>query len=61
MSIRVARLLYENYKWLFVGAVVLSDSKVGKDHSLLFRKLSTSAIKKVARGWMRKSSRTYKG
>ena len=44
-SIRLERYLYEKYRWLFVGTVVVSDSKVRKENSLPFRKLSSGIIK----------------
>ena len=59
-SIRLGRYLYEKYRWLFVGTVVVSDSKVQQENSLQFCKLSSGIIKNIIRGWMRKATRTYR-
>ena len=52
---RLAKFLYETYRWLFVGTVVTNDSKDRNENSVPFRKLSNGALKKVERGWMRKA------
>ena len=57
--IRLARFLYEKYKWLFVGTVVFSDSKMRKENNLPFRKLSTGSIKKVANRFNTYNQRNY--
>ena len=53
---KLAKFLYETYRWLFVGTVVTKDSKERTENSIPFRKLSNGALKKVKRGWMRKAT-----
>ena len=53
---RLAKYLYGTYQWLFVGTVVTNESKDRNENSVPFRKLSSGALKKVNRGWMRKAT-----
>ena len=61
MSIKLAKYLYETYHWLFVGTIVINDSKDRNENSIPFRKLSVDSLKKVKRGWMRYSTRSMTG
>ena len=60
-TLRLAKFLYVKYGWLFVGTVVPSDSKVRNENSIPFRRLTSGALDKIERGWMRKATMMVTG
>ena len=47
---RLAKYVYDTYRWLFVGTVVPNESKDRTENSIPFGKLSSGSLKKVSRG-----------
>ena len=55
-TLRLAKFLYAKYGWLFLGTVVPSDSKVRNENSMPFFRLTSGAVDKIERDWMRKAA-----
>jgi hypothetical protein len=50
-SVKLAKHLYENYRWTLVGTVVPTEKTSRSNEDLPFVKLSNSARNKLRRGW----------
>ncbi len=51
MSVKLAKHLFEKYRWTMVGTIVPTDKKTRKDHDIPFLKLSNGARNGLERGW----------
>jgi len=54
-SMKLAKHLFEKYKWTMVGTIVLTDKKTRDDHDIPFLKLSNGARNGLERGWFREA------
>ncbi len=50
-SVKIAKHLFEKYRWTMVGTIVLTDKKMRGDHDIPFLKLSNGARNGLERGW----------
>jgi hypothetical protein len=50
-SMKLAKHLFENYRWTMVGTIVPTDKKTREDHDIPFLKLSNGARNGLERGW----------
>jgi hypothetical protein len=51
MSMKLAKHLFEKYRWTMVGKIVPTDKKTREDHDIPFLKLSNGARNGLERGW----------
>ena len=58
---KIGKYVYETYFWLFVGTIVTNEYKNINGKLIPFYKLSSDAMKKIRRGWMRKTTIPVKG
>jgi hypothetical protein len=54
-SIKLAKHLFEKYRWTLVGTIVPTDKKTCEDHDIPFLKLSNGARNQLDRGWFREA------
>ena len=54
-SIKLAKHLFEKYRWTLVGTIVPTDKKTREDHDIPFLKLSNGARNQLDRGWFREA------
>jgi hypothetical protein len=54
-SIKLAKLLFEKYRWTLVGTIVPTDKKTREDHDIPFLKLSNGARNQLDQGWFREA------
>ena len=50
-SVKLAKHLFEKYKWTMVGTIVPTDKKTCEDHDIPFLKLSNGARNGLEIGW----------
>ncbi len=50
-SVKLAKHLFEKYRWTMVGTIVPTDKKTREDHDIPFLKLSNGAHNGLERGW----------
>jgi hypothetical protein len=50
-SMKLAKHLFEKYRWTMVGTIVPTDKKTHEDHDIPFLKLSNGACNGQERGW----------
>ncbi len=50
-SMKLAKHLFEKYRWTMVGTIVPTDKKTHEDHDIPFLKLSNGARNGLERGW----------
>ena len=50
-SVKLAKHLFEKYRWTMVGTIVPTDKKTCEDHDIPFLKLSNGARNGLERGW----------
>ncbi len=50
-SMKLAKHLFEKYRWTIVGTIVPTDKKMHEDHDIPFLKLSNGACNGLERGW----------
>ena len=55
-SIALAKHLFFEYKWLFVGTITPTDKKCRVDYDIPFLKLSKGALSNISRGWSRRAT-----
>ena len=60
-SIKLARILFERFNWLFVGTSTPTEKKDRTEYDIPFHKLSNKAIDSIVQGWPRRATRTIKG
>jgi hypothetical protein len=49
--VKLAKHLFEKYRWTMVGTIVPTDKKTCEDHDIPFLKLSKGARNGLERGW----------
>ena len=54
-SVKLAKHLFEKYRWTMVGTIVPTDKKTCEDHDIPFLKLSKGARNGLERGWFREA------
>ena len=54
-SMKLAKHLFEKYRWTLVGTIVPTDKKTREDHDIPFLKLSNGARNGLERGWFREA------
>ncbi len=50
-SVKLAKHLFDKYRWTMVGTIVPTDKKMREDHDILFLKLSNRVCNGLERGW----------
>ena len=55
-SVSLARDLYWEYKWLFVGTIIPTEKKGREGYDIPFHKLSKGALRTIVRGWSRRAT-----
>ena len=54
-SMKLAKHLYDKYKWTIIGTMVPTEKKSPADQDVPFAKLSKGAMRKLNRGWCREA------
>jgi len=54
-SVKLAKLMYEKYRWTIVGTISATDKKSREEEDIPFLKLSNGAMMGVKRGWFREA------